>query len=38
MLIANVAFSRSDDAGTVAGLTLYPPHAFDVLAQAREDW
>lgn len=38
MLIGNVTFTCGDDSGTVASLTLYPPGAFDVFAQPKEEW
>ncbi|EPY01349.1 phage baseplate assembly protein [Magnetospirillum fulvum] len=36
-LVANVAFIKSDDDGTVTKLNLYPPGAFDLLAQPEEE-
>lgn len=36
-LVGNVAFVKNDDDGTVTKLNLYPPGAFDLLAQPEED-
>lgn len=36
-LVANVAFVKNDDDGTVTKLNLYPPGAFDLLAQPGEE-